>query len=64
MSNINDLDLHKTLLDEKSYETFLIYDVALKTSYGAKSLNIVFDKVDEYIKRYDETKYVALFHSD
>ena len=41
---------------------------------GAKPLHIIFnkvdeyirkyDKVDEYIRNYDETKYIALFYSD
>ena len=51
-------------MDKKSYEDFLINDVAYKTSYGAKPSHIIFDIVDEYIRKYDETKYLALFHSD
>ena len=27
-------------------------------------IHIIFDEVDEYVKKYDETKYVALFQSD
>ena len=61
--NINDLDLNNILRDEKSYENILIYDVAYKTSYSAKPLRIIFDKADGCIRKYGETKYLALFHS-
>ena len=46
--NINDLDLD-ILLDEKSNQNALIYDVAYKTSYKAKLLPIIFNKIDGYI---------------
>ena len=61
--NINDLDLDIILLDEKSYKNFLIY-VAYETLYGVRPLHIIFEKVDGYIRKYDGTKYLALFHSD
>ena len=41
----------------------LIY-VACKPQYGAKLLRIIFDKVDEYIRKYDRTKYLTLFYSN
>ena len=39
--NIIDLDLDHILLDKKSYENILIYDVAWKTPYCAKPLVLV-----------------------
>ena len=39
------------------------YDAAYKTPYGATPLRIIFNKVDGYTKKYDKTKYLALFHS-
>ena len=45
---IEDFDFDIILLDEKSYENILI---------GAKSLRIKFDKVDEFIRVYDGTRY-------
>ena len=51
------------LLDKKLYENFLIYDIAYKTPYGAKPLHIIFDIVDGYVRKYDGTKYLAVFHS-
>ena len=53
--NIDGIDLDHNLLDEKSYENILIYNVAYKTPYGAKPLRIILDKVDEYIRKYDTT---------
>ena len=50
------------ILKTISYKNILIYDVAYKTPYGAKPLRIVFDKVDGYLRKYDETKDLALFH--
>ena len=38
-------------------------NIAYKTKYGAKA-RITSDKVDGYIRKYDGTKYLALFHSD
>ena len=38
-------------------------NIAYKTTYGAKA-RITSDKVDGYIRKYDGTKYLALFHSD
>ena len=52
------------LLNEKSYKNLLISDVVYKTLYDSKPLHIIFDKVDGYIRKYDGTKYLALFHSD
>ena len=48
--NINDFDLNNILVDETWYETILIYYFAYKNPYGAKSLRIIFDKADGYIK--------------
>ena len=53
--NIDGIDLDNNLLDEKSYENILIYNVAYKIPYGAKPLRIILDKVDEYIRKYDTT---------
>ena len=61
---INDLYLNNFLLDEKAQENILIYDNAYKLLYGAKSLHVMFDKVDGCIRKYDRTKDLGLFHSD
>ena len=63
MININDLNLDNILLDEKLFEPILVYDDAYKTTYSSKYSGIIFDKIDEYIRIYDETKYLAFFRS-
>ena len=35
---VKDFDFKNNLLDEKSYENTLIYDVSYKTSIGAKTI--------------------------
>ena len=63
--NIFDFNFDIILLNEKSYEKFLIFDVSFKTQYCARSLCIIMlDKVDGYVRKYDGTKYLALFHSN
>ena len=47
--------------DEKFYESIFIYNVLYKALIGAKPLRIRFDKVDEFIRVYDRTRYLALF---
>ena len=41
----------------------MIFNVVYKTPYSAKSIRIIFDKVDGCMRKYDSTKYLALFHS-
>ena len=48
-------------LYEKSFENISIYGISYKTFMDANSLHIVFDKVDGFIKVYDETRYLLLF---
>ena len=46
---------------KKSYENILIYDVLHKTLIGSESFLIMFDKVDGFIKDYNEIKHLILF---
>ena len=54
-------DFHNTLLDERSYKNILIHDISYKTLIAAKLLHIRFDKIDEFIRVYDGSKYLVLF---
>ena len=47
-------------MDEKSYENILIYNISFKNLIGAKLWGIGFDKADEVIRVYDETRYLVL----
>ena len=44
----------------KSYEYILIYNISYKTLIGAKPLRIRSDKVNGFIRVYDETKFLVL----
>ena len=54
----------RKVIDEKSHENFLIYDISYKTLIDKKALRIRFDKIDEFIIIYDGTKYLTLFGSE
>ena len=45
-------------------ENTLIYDNSYKTLTGAEALRIRFDKIHEFIRVYDETRYLTLFGSE
>ena len=49
------------MLDEKSYENNLTYNISHKTLIDANFLHILFDKVDVFITVYDGTRYLVLF---
>ena len=52
-----DFDLRNILIDKKSNESILFYKVSYKTLTYPKPLRIWFDKIDGFIKIYDETRY-------
>ena len=58
---IKDFDFNNFLLDEKSFENILIYDILHKTLISTKLLHIMFDKVNEFIRDYSITKCVIFF---
>ena len=49
------------LMNEKSYESILVYDISYETLIGAKLLRIRFDKINGFIRVYDQTRYLVLF---
>ena len=58
---IEDFDFYYILIDEKSCENILVYNISYKSSIGAKPLHISFNKVDRFIRVFDETRYLILF---
>ena len=60
---LEDFGIDNILIDEKSHENILIYDISSKTRIGSKPLCIRFDKVDGFIRIYDRTRYLTLFCS-
>ena len=59
------LGLDNILIDEKSHENILIYNISYKTFYiiGPNPLWIRFDKIDRLIRIYDRTSGLTLFLS-
>ena len=55
------VDLDNILIDEKSHENILIYDISFKALIVSKPLRIEFDKIDRFTKIYDGTRYLSLF---
>ena len=48
-----------------SNKSFLHIRHCIENSISCKAFFcIIFDEVDEYIRKYDTTKYLGLFHSD
>ena len=48
-----DFNLDNILIDEKSFENILIYNISYKPLSDAKPLRIRFDKIDGFIRVYD-----------
>ena len=61
---IEDFDHDNILVDEKSYENILAYNISDINLIIAKPLRIRFNKVDGFNRVYDETRYLVLFGSE
>ena len=57
---IEDFDLDNILIDEKSYEIILVYNISYKTLIGAKPSRIRFNEIYGFIRVYDEPNYLVL----
>ena len=57
---LENFDLDNTLIDEKSHENILIYDISCKTLIDSKPLRIRFDKIDGLIRISNGSKYLVL----
>ena len=51
------------MLDEKSLENILIYDISYKTLISSRPLRIRLDKVNRFIRVSDKSRYLILFRS-
>ena len=54
---IKNSDLDNILINEKSYENILVYNISNKTLIGAKPMCIRFDKVDGFVKVKNVTSF-------
>ena len=64
MIKIEDFDFDNILLDGRSWENILIYNISYKILIGSKLLRIRFDKVNGFIRAYDGTRYLVLFGTE
>ena len=46
---------------KKTYENTVVYNILYKTLIHANPLRIRFDKIDGFVRAYDETRYLVLF---
>ena len=60
---IEDFNLHNILIDEKSHENVLVYNISYKNLI-TKPLRIRFDEIDGFIRVYNGTRYLVLFGSE
>ena len=60
---VEDIDVNNILLDEKSYENILVFNILYKKFIDAKSLCIRFNKVNGLIKTYNGIRYLELSDS-
>ena len=57
---LEDFDLDNILIEEKSQENILVYNISYKTSIDSKPFCIRFSKIDGFIKIYGGTRYLTL----
>ena len=60
MTKLEDFEFDSFLIDERSHEIILIYDIWYKDLIGSKHLRIIFDKIDGVIRICDGTRYFVL----
>ena len=59
-----DFNSDNILINEKSQENILIYDISYKTLIREKLLRIRFSKIDGLIRIYDGNRYLTLLGSE
>ena len=52
------------LIDKKTNENVLVYNISYKTFIGTQPFRISLDKIDEFIRVYDGTRYLVLFGAE
>ena len=59
--NLKILILIKILIDENSYQNILVYIISYKTLMDAPPNHMSFNKIYEFVRVYDGTRYLLLF---
>ena len=60
-TKFKDFDLDNILIDGKSYKNIFVCNISYKILIDDKPLHIRFDKIDGFIRVYEETRYLVLF---
>ena len=61
---MEDFDPFSILIDTKSHENILVYNISYKSLIDSMPLRIRFDKIDGFIRVFDGPRYLALFGSE
>ena len=61
---LEDFGIDNILIDEKSHENIVIYDISYKTLIESKPLRIRLKKIDGFIRTHDGIRYLTLFGSE
>ena len=64
ITKFGDFYPNNVLIDEKSYENILVYNISYITLNGAKPLRISFNKLEGFLKIYDGTRNSVLFGTE
>ena len=61
---LEDFGIDNILIDYKSYENILIYDISVQTLIDPQLLGIRFGKIDGFIRIYNGNRYLTLIGSE
>ena len=64
ITKIEDFELDIILIDEKSYENNLVYNISYKSVIDSKPLGIKFNRIDGFTRIFNRIRYLALFGSE
>ena len=56
-------DFDKILIDEKSYENMVVYNILYEILIDSNPLRVRFNKIEGFIRVYNRTRYLKLFGS-
>ena len=63
-AKLEDFYFDNILIDCKSYENILIYDISVQTLIDLQLLGIRFDKIDGFMRIYNGNRYLTLIGSE
>ena len=61
---IEDSGINNIVIDERPYENILVYNISYKSLIDSTLLRIRFDKIDWFIRVFDQARCLVLFRSE